>query len=736
MLHQVNGKWFVLFCPPVLCLAGPIKRRPVREAHSSQKAFMRSIQRASIQFLFEFTGQPNEGAGVTRASSLLTGIMVDSALKRTLPVLPFKELAMSPRRIQFGAFELDSAAGELRKHGIKIRLQEQPLQILQQLLEHPGEVVTREDLQKRIWPADTFVDFDHGLYSAVQRLRDALSDTAETPRYVETLPRRGYRFIAAVNNGNRSEAKVETASVEAPASAVLERPAPRRSLRIPMLVAAGIALVVLLFALAFKGGSFRELLLEKVAVPPIHSIAVLPLQNLSSDPNQEYFADGMTEELITDLSQVSALRVASHQSVLRYKKSDKLLPEIARELNVDALVEGSVQRTGDRVRITAQLIYAPQDKNIFAKSYERDFKDALALQRTVAAAIVEEIRGKMTKEEMASFKPSQPGNSKALEDFLEGRYHADKAFEATVHKSGTRKESEEEFAKGISYLEKAIQEDPNYVPAYLELAANILGVNTRGQDGNQPHVDLGDKARVALNKALALDETNLTAHLLMADYLFPNTGYDEPENHYKRVIQLSPDFAEGHEAYAKYFDDLGRFEEGMKEHQKAQALDPDNDYISSSPLTPLAVRLERKRKFMLTSSPSPGDFWERGEMEFESGQYIEALKDWEAAARDYGWNEEADALARAYAKGGPQALIREVASVFDGIAKGKWFLRGMIIDAHRYAGDRAGTLAWLEIAEKEWDLSVLRYLRSDHRWDPYRSDPRFRDIARRVGLPE
>jgi TolB-like protein/DNA-binding winged helix-turn-helix (wHTH) protein len=632
---------------------------------------------------------------------------------------------MPPRRIQFGAFELDSTAGELRKHGIKIRLQEQPLQILQQLLEHPGEVVTREELQKRIWPADTFVDFDHGLYSAVQRLRDALSDNAETPRYVETLPRRGYRFIAAVDNGNRGEAKVETASVGAPASVVLERPAPRRSLRMPMLVTAGVILVALLFALAFMGGSLREQLLGKPAVPPIHSLAVLPLQNLSSDPNQEYFADGMTEELITDLSQVSALRVASHQSVLRYKKSDKLLPEIARELNVDALVEGSVQRTGDRVRITAQLIYAPQDKNIWAKDYERDFGDALALQGTVAAAIVEEIRAKMTKEDVANFKP-----------LLEGRYHTSEAFEATVHKSGTRKESEEEYAKGISYLEKAIQEDPNYVPAYLELAANILGVNTLGQDGNQPYVDLGDKARVALNKALVLDETNLAAHLLMADYLFPNTRYDEPENHYKRVIQLSPDFAEGHEAYAKYFDDLGRFEEGMKEHQKAQALDPDNDYISSSPLTPLAVRLERKRKFMLTSSPSPGDFWERGEMEFESGQYIEALKDWEAAARDYGWNEEADALARAYAKGGPQALIREVASVFDGIAKGKWFPRGMIIDAHRYAGDRAGTLAWLEIAEKEWDLSVLRYLRSDHRWDPYRSDPRFRDIARRVGLPE
>src|ERR1700693_2730191 len=187
--------------------------------------------------------------------------------------------------VRFGAFEVDLRTGELRKHGIKIKLQEQPLQILQQLLEHPGEVVTREELQKRIWPADTFVDFDHGLYSAVQRLRDALSDTAETPRYVETLPRRGYRFIAAVDNGNRGEAKVETASVGAPASFVLERPAPRRGLRIPMLVATGVILVALLVALAFRGGSLGERLLGNPAVPPIRSIAVLPLQNLSSDPN-------------------------------------------------------------------------------------------------------------------------------------------------------------------------------------------------------------------------------------------------------------------------------------------------------------------------------------------------------------------------------------------------------------------------------------------------------------------
>src|SRR6266852_9619135 len=334
---------------------------------------------------------------------------------------------MHSRRIQFGAYELDPSSGELRKHGIKIRLQEQPLQILQQLLEHPGEVVTREELQKRIWPADTFVDFDHGLYSAVQRLRDALSDNAETPRYVETLPRRGYRFIASVHHENGIEAKAESASVEAPAPVVQERPAPWHSLRIPVRVAAGVAVVVLLFALALKGGSHREKLLGKPVAPSIRSLAVLPLQNLSSDPNQEYFADGMTDALITDLAQIGSLKVISRTSTMRYKKSDKTLPEIARELNVDGIVEGTVQRSGDRVRITAQLIYGPLDKHLWANSYERDLSDVFALERDVTVEIARQVQAHLTTQhsEPPLARP-RAVNVKALEAYLHGKYHLDR----------------------------------------------------------------------------------------------------------------------------------------------------------------------------------------------------------------------------------------------------------------------------------------------------------------------
>jgi TolB-like protein/DNA-binding winged helix-turn-helix (wHTH) protein len=328
---------------------------------------------------------------------------------------------MLRRLFQFGPYELDSAAGELRKHGVKVKLQEQPLQILHKLLENPGEIVTREELQKHIWPADTFVDFDHGLYSAVQRLRDALGDTAETPRYIETLPRRGYRFIGPIKNGNLIEEKTGTAPRETAASDIQKRPAPRRNWRVPTIVAIGAVLVVLLFALALKG---RRLL--GVATPAIRSIAVLPLQNLSNDPSQEYFADAMTEELITELSRIRALKVISRTSVMRFKKTDKPLPEIARDLGVDGIVEGSVLRSGDRVRITAQLIYAPKDANLWAETYDRDLRDVLALQSTVASAIAKEVNVEVTRPEQSQLKKLRPVNPRALDAYLTGRYHLEK----------------------------------------------------------------------------------------------------------------------------------------------------------------------------------------------------------------------------------------------------------------------------------------------------------------------
>jgi TolB-like protein len=266
------------------------------------------------------------------------------------------------RAIQFGVFEVDLRAGELRKRGVKVKLQEQPFQILEILLAKPGEVVTREELRQRIWPADTFVDFDHGLNNGIRRLREALGDSADTPLYIETLARRGYRFIQSL------------AAAE-PASAALP------------------------------------------------SLAVLPLENLSRDPEQEYFAEGLTEALITTLAKIGDLRVVSRTSAMQYKRVRKPVREIARELAVDVIVEGTVLRAGRRVRITAQLIDASTETHLWAESYERDLRDVLALQAELAQAIAREVQVTLTPQQRSHFAAAHPVDPEAYEAYLKGRYH-------------------------------------------------------------------------------------------------------------------------------------------------------------------------------------------------------------------------------------------------------------------------------------------------------------------------
>ena len=300
---------------------------------------------------------------------------------------------------------------------MKVKLQEQPFQILKVLLEHPGEVVTREELQRWLWPADTFVDFDHGLYNAIKRLRETLGDTADTPRFIETLPKRGYRFIGAVSGNGAASVPAQAPPVVLTEQAppVREEPAapivPRKRTWPKVLsaaLAAGAAVAVLLAAA--PGGvasNFRHWFSTGTSVPAIHSVAVLPLQNLSGDPAQDYLADGMTEELITELSGIGALKVISRTSVTRYKKSDKSLPEIARELRVDGIVEGSVVRNGNEVRISAQLVYAPEDKNVWARSYERQFQDSLTMQSEMASAIAGAVRAQIEPTEQARLRRYQ-----------------------------------------------------------------------------------------------------------------------------------------------------------------------------------------------------------------------------------------------------------------------------------------------------------------------------------------
>jgi TolB-like protein/DNA-binding winged helix-turn-helix (wHTH) protein len=622
--------------------------------------------------------------------------------------------------VRFDVFEVDLHAGELRKQGVKIKLQEQPFQILQMLLEHPGEVVTREELQKRIWPADTFVDFEQGLYNAIKRLREALGDSPETPRYVETLPRRGYRFIGLINGVVSASAAKEAlgASLARPSSMLL---------RSPVMGALG-ALILAATVFALNLGGIRQRLLLKKNSPAVHSLAVLPLTSLSSDPNQEYFAEGMTDALITDLSQIGALRVVSRTSVMRYNKTDKSAPQIARELNVDAIIEGTVQRSGDRVRVTAQLIYGPEDQHLWADSYERDMQDAFALQGVVARAIADEIRVKMTPKEQERLQSVRPVNPKALEAYLSGRFHLEQYGKLELYR-GKEEVRSEELRKALAYFDQATALDPQYIPPYLSFfdAMNSL----------VPQLDLIPRVEAGVATALQLDESNVRAHLARAQ-LLEQYEYDWPgaEKEIKRAIEINPNSAEAHFQYAEYFG-MRRQEDEKKERELAQALDPSHDYFADAGTTRIGWTLEQHKQAV--EERAPDDPLSRGVLGKDyaiAGRFDESAEEYEKCLRLYGYTEFADMIHSSRTKAGGKAALRDWMRAAE-----KEYLRGAQLASFAFAftyaslGDRDNAFRWLEKAYQERNWCIL-YLKADPVWEPIRSDPRFANLLRRVGLPQ
>jgi TolB-like protein/DNA-binding winged helix-turn-helix (wHTH) protein len=402
--------------------------------------------------------------------------------------------------MRFGVFEINMRSGELWRQGRKVRLEGQPVQILICLLENPGELVTRDELRQRLWPADTYVNFEHGLNAAVKRLRQALNDSAGNPRFVETLPRRGYRFLAsvqAVNAGGAVPNLVETSPADpAPEAGYLPEAKDQAGLSkrltfferfrwIPFWKRSGLALLLLL-------GIFAVWMLRprNAASPVIRSLAVLPMENLSRDPSQDYFADGMTDELITELGQIGELRVISRTSVMTYKGARKSLPQIAHELNVDAVVEGTILRSGDQVRITAQLIQASADKHLWAQSYDGDVRQTLALQRQVARAIAEEIQIELTSHERDVLKSVKAVNPDAYEAYLKGRYF-------------WNKRTADVMKQAIYYFNQAIQKDANYAPAYAGLT-DAYALSGDWKYGVLAPRDAYPKAKAAATKAIAL----------------------------------------------------------------------------------------------------------------------------------------------------------------------------------------------------------------------------------------
>ncbi len=630
------------------------------------------------------------------------------------------------RVVRFGVFEVDLRAGELFKQGIKIKLQQQPFRVLALLLEHPGEVVTREDLRQAIWPAGTFVEFDVGVDAAIHKLRTALGDSAENPRLVETLPRRGYRFIAAVDGAVATEEQAST-DVAPPALSM-----PKRR---PLLWTGAMAVVVGLL-LAVNTGGLRVRLLGRSAVPRIQSIAVLPLGNLSGDSAQEYFAEGMTEALVTRLGKTAGLgglQVISHTSAMHFKGTRETLPEIARQLHVDAVIEGAILRVGNRVRVTAQLIEASSDRHLWAETYERDLRDVLGLQDDIARAITNEVHMRLSSSQpspMASTR-ARPVDPDAYDLYLRGR-------------AEWNARTEQASKRAIEYFQQAVRRDPGYAPAWAGLSDQY---DLLGSFNVLPPKVAWLKAKAAAERAIQLDETLSEGHVSLGSVLFHEWSWSAGEKELQRAIALNPNNAMAHQRYGYALGFRGQSDAAIREMQRAVELDP----LAPSKQNSLAGALYGAGRYdealqYYRDIPDPDFNSESRHRRIAAiyerkGMLKEAMTEWLMALRLGGKEDVAASVERRYRSAGYVEARRTYlrADLRHALqqAENAYPRPPASAIAGNYAllGERDSAFAWLERAFREREGKLI-FLTVDEHWDTLRSDARFRDLARRMGLPD
>ncbi len=606
------------------------------------------------------------------------------------------------------------------RNGTAIRLEPKVMEVLVCLAGHAGESLPKETLLQAVWP-DTFVS-EAVLSRCISELRRVFEDDAREQRLIQTIPKRGYRLLVAVTPGNGQV----PAHLATPQAIQTELPQVRPSIRKWKigLSAIGIVVPVCGLLLAFNIAGSRERVFGNGG-PPIHTLAVLPLQNLSGDPSQEYFSDGMTEELITELSRISGMKVISRTSVMRYKNSNKSLPEIARQLGADGIVEGSVLRSGDRVRITTQLIYARTDTNMWARTYDRDLRDVIALQSAVATAIADEIQVRLTPQYKLRLPNAKAINPKALDAYLTGRYHLE---HVDFPNRGMEESSKDEQTKAMQSFREAIKHDPTYAPGYLGVADALLASYDLSSDGER-------EAKAAVAKALELDESLVDAHITLACLREQDWDWAGAEKEYQHAVELNPSSALAHDRYGYFFDEMGRLDEAMAEHQKAQELDPIKDHIGGE------LYFRRKwdlgRDLIVDQGGANGantSNWYRA-VEYERlGMYKEAVAEWEHVARMYGYDDLAVALARGYSKSGYKAALQEVVLAMEKYARRHYFAPWIIAHFYGELDDKDRAFAWLE---KCYEQHALQFLKVDPLWsDNLRSDPRFAELVHRMGLPQ
>jgi TolB-like protein/DNA-binding winged helix-turn-helix (wHTH) protein/Tfp pilus assembly protein PilF len=606
--------------------------------------------------------------------------------------------APSQRAYRFGDFSLDARTGELARDGNKTPLREQPLQLLLALLEKPGELVSREELIGRLWEPGTFVDFDRGLNKAINHLRDALGDSAENPQFIETLPRKGYRFVGQVLG-------------EEPSSAVAATPAQSPLSKRRLWIAIPVTIVLLGVSLAADLGNLRSWITDRLHPVPrrISSLAVIPLENLSGDRDQEYFADGLTDELITNLAKVGSTRVTSRASIIRYKGTKKTIPEIGNELNADAIVEGTVTRSGNRMRITAQLIQVSTDMHLWAEAYEQNVSETLDLQNRVAADIAHKVDTVIHPLESAGTT-----NPQAYGLYLKGRYY--------FYQYSSRG-----WQQAIDHFHQAIEADPNFASAYSGLADTYLVAGAYGMFTPQEALVQG---KAAAQKALQLNDNLASAHYALATaYTWYDWDWANAEKEFQRALELNPNDALGRNWYGGYLSLLGRHREAVDEHERARQIEPFSLIINANLARALywahrydeAIAQARKT---LDLDPKFGValFWLEGSLRHKE-LFREAV-----ALRQAVHPELSAELERKFRTGGFQSLLRENADDFK--------KNGAFIEAARcYAalGQKEEAIAQLQSC-LEHHCSSMVTVKAEPDFDVLHGDSRFQELTHRVGL--
>ena len=612
---------------------------------------------------------------------------------------------------RFGVFEFDPRAGELRKNGVKLKLQDQPYQVLLNLLEHPGEIVSREVLRSALWHRDTFVDFETGLNTAIKRLRETLGDSADNPTFIETLPRRGYKFIAHVERPPRNGSGIAD-------------PGERQesSLGKNLLKGAGlIAGIAVLAVVVLNVRGWRDRV-SGARIQPIRSLAVLPLQTLSSDPQQEFFADGMTEALITELGKISALRVISRQSVMQYKGTKKSAQQIAKELNVEALVEGSVLRVGDRVRTTAQLIAVTPERHLWANSYDRELRDVLALDSEMARAVAREIKVTLTPADEARLAGGSAVNPAAHEAYLQGRYFFDRR-------------TKEGIDKALGYFQRAIELDSAYAPAYASLSEVYL-VLSMYEPARQ--TELLAKSRAASLKALELDNKQIAAHYTLAALRLHVWDWSGAEAEYRRAIELNPNDATARIWYADLLIALGRMTEAGTEIQRAQELNPLSleVYASRTAYLYYARRYDELIKHCQEwVERDPNLEWNYhhclGAAYVQMGRREEAIAELQTALKSSTLYEHtATEMANALAVAGRRDEALKVLATVKNVP---WRAFGDAL-VHTGLGEKDDAFRSLE-KSIELRAPFVFVIKMDPRFDSLRQDSRFRSLLLRMNFP-